>query len=119
LVLRQFGAGLLALAAVGAFTQREHPAACAALLGVGLGVTLVTALAPRALRPLFVGVSALTFPLGLLLQRLLLAAFFFGCFTPLALVLRGYRRLRGRHTGSAGWVTVNDPRQPDDYFRPY
>jgi len=117
-VLRQFGAGLVCLLLVLAYTLR----ASAGLTGLALGLAaLAGALAaavPSVLRWPFVAVSLVTYPLGLVLQRVLLAAGFFLVFTPFALGLRAVRRARGE-VPVTGWRPAPPARPPEEYFRPY
>src|SRR5262249_15578768 len=62
-------------------------------LGWGLGGVAVVVAAPglfwpRVLKPLFIGCSVATFPIGWLVSRLVLAGMFFGVLTPVALLFR-------------------------------
>lgn len=114
-MLRQFGVALAVLASWGAFTQRQSPCVFA-LVAVAAAALVATVCAPQALRVLFVGASAVTYPLGWLVQRVLLGCFYFMVFTPAALLLRGYRRMRGQTEGVHGWETVDATRSTDDYF---
>ena len=63
-----------------------------ALIGVGMLVGLLAWLAPRANRPLYLGLILLTFPIGFVLSHVIMAALFYGLFTPVALVFRLIRR---------------------------
>ena len=91
--LRVFGAAcLLALGGVGSWVYLkgsvvgvELSSAAAARLAFGLWFA---ALAPAALRPLYVCLTALALPIGMALSYALLALLFYGLFTPVALVFR-------------------------------
>jgi hypothetical protein len=49
---------------------------------------LLGALVPTALRPIYVGLSALALPVGITVSYAMLAVLFYGLFTPVALVFR-------------------------------
>ena len=98
--LRQFGLiGLVAFGALGAWVFWRHSFACfqfapgaslalAALLWSLAGLCAALALlAPRGLRPLFIGLSLVTFPIGYVVSHVLLAVLFYGVVTPVGLVL--------------------------------
>jgi hypothetical protein len=124
--LRQFAAcwmvfvGLLAFRVGGRYEQFVAGVALAALAG---GVGLAGLIWPAAVRPLFLGLTVVTFPIGWLVSRLLLAVLFYGVFTPVGLVRRWLGRdaleLRpcsDRYTYWAPKVIKDDPRR---YFRPF
>ena len=84
--------------------------------------TLLTALGmvrPKWLRPLFVGLCLLAYPLGLVLSAVLLRAVYYGVFTPMALIfrLRGRDALRLRLDPQA--ETYWSPRPPAPPQRSY
>lgn len=83
--LRQFGAIWLPLALLLLYRSvRQSPFAPALL--VGAGITLVLALIfPRALRPVFVGLTYLTTPIGFVISRVLLTMVYLLVVTPLGL----------------------------------
>lgn len=117
-VLRQFAAGLVCASSLLAFTQRASSSHAVVWLALAVLAAALAIGAPRVLRPLFIVLSAVTFPVGFVLQRVLLGAFFFCAFTPFALVLRGVRRAR-RGDEPHRW-RVSAPRPATEaYFRPY
>ena len=90
-MLRQFG--LLCFAVFGAYGLWLWLDGAASPLAVGLLGTALTAgllgmLRPQSLRPVFAGWMILAFPVGWLMSHLLLAALYYGVFTPLGLLLR-------------------------------
>lgn len=100
------------------------------LIGMGLAIASVIVgtlglLAPRMLRPLFVGWIVLVFPVGWVVSRLTLAILFFGLFTPLALIFRLAGRdplaLRPRTGGYTGtyWESRASCRDARTYFRQF
>jgi hypothetical protein len=110
--LRQFAALWLVLLAGLAGWQglvRQRP-----VLGVVLGVLAVAVgllglIRPPSIRPVFVALTVVSFPLGWVLTRVALATVFFGLFTPLALVFR----LAGRDA-----LVLRRPRDRASYWEP-
>src|SRR5436309_12112846 len=93
--LRQFAGlwlGFFAALAGWHGLARGRTAAAALLLAAALLPGVAGLLRPRLLRPLFVGCTLLTFPLGWLTATLLSALLYYGLFTPLGV----FFRLRGR-----------------------
>lgn len=116
--LRQFAASLAVLA-VAAACWREMWIWQAVV--VSLGVVAVSWCWPRMVRPVFVAVSLVSFPIGLVLSELLLLAVFFLVFTPIGLLMR----LAGRdpltrqfdRQASSYWTAKRQPPDAASYFR--
>jgi hypothetical protein len=117
--LRTFGgiASLVALA-VGARTGYLIPWATVA--GLLLVLTLA---APTLLRPLYVGLTLLTFPLGLVVSELILVILFFGVVTPLGWLmrLRGWDPMERKFERGAQtyWKPRTGKVEMKRYFRQY
>jgi multisubunit Na+/H+ antiporter MnhG subunit len=90
---------------------------------LGIACIFLAAIAPQALRPIYVGLTVATFPIGWIVSHIILAILFFGILTPIGLVMR----LIGRDTMQRRFMpnqktywepreTVTDPRQ---YFRQF
>jgi hypothetical protein len=92
-----------------AFLLRDDVTTALALLGLALVFGLLGVARPMALRPLFVGMMVVTYPVGWLVTQLLLALVFCCLFTPLALLFR----LIGRDALGRRW----DPAR-DSYWTP-
>ncbi len=99
--LRCFGCiGLAVLSALGAWAYFRQAifgfdlsAGVAAGTAYGLwtlsAVTgLLAAVAPAMLRPLYVGMSAVSLPIGFVVSHMVMALIFYGVFTPFALFFR-------------------------------
>jgi hypothetical protein len=90
-----------------------------AALGLLVGVLGLTK--PRTVSPLFTCLMTLTYPIGWLVSRILLAVLFYGMFTPLALFFRFIGRdalvRRRRPDGSTYWIPRPEPRDARSYFR--
>ncbi len=65
--------------------------AATVLGGLALVCGALAAAAPKWLRPLYVGLSLVALPIGLVVSHVLLAIVYFGILTPLGLILRVVR----------------------------
>jgi hypothetical protein len=87
------------------------------------GVSMLGLLWPPGIRPVFLGLLLLTYPIGWVVSHVLLAAIFMLVFLPIGLVhrLRGRDalRLRPPPPGSSLWTTVEPVQDPAHYTRPY
>jgi hypothetical protein len=59
-----------------------------ALWGIAAVSALLALVAPRALRPLHVLLTAISLPIGLVMSHVLMALLYYGLFTPVALIFR-------------------------------
>jgi hypothetical protein len=86
---------------------------------VGLGIFLCSLISQTATRLLYVGLTLVVMPIGLVVSFLLLAAFYFVMLTPLALVFRliGRDALRRRYEPDVGTYWV--PHQPTEQMERY
>jgi hypothetical protein len=125
-VLRQFAATwLLVFAALACWHGLHYQRPIA---GVVLGVlTVLVGLAglrkPSAVRGVYVAAVLLTFPLGWLVSRVLLAAIYYVILTPVALVFRlvgrDALRLRPRRDMTTYWLPKPQPADAASYFRQF
>jgi saxitoxin biosynthesis operon SxtJ-like protein len=87
---------------------------------VGLGIGAVGLWQPGAVRFIYTGWMIVAFPIGWTVSRLIMAAMFYGVFTPVALVFRLIGRdqlhLR-RHQVRSYWATTSRPPNVGEYFR--
>jgi hypothetical protein len=124
-VLRQFAAAwLVVFGALACWHGLYHtrPVAGLALAGLGVAVGPLGLWRPSAIRAVYVAAVLATFPIGWLLSRLLLAAIFYGIFTPLALVFRlvGRDALRLRPRPDLPTYWLPKPRtDAASYFRQF
>lgn len=58
------------------------------LWGIATASALLAVVAPSALRPLHVLLTAISLPIGLVISHVLMALLYYGMFTPLALIFR-------------------------------
>jgi len=89
----------------------------------GLALAIVALLKPAVIRPLFIGVSLVTLPIGLVVGELVLLVVFFGVFLPIGLVMRivGRDALQRQLDKSAKsyWQPKAQPTSPARYFQQF
>ncbi len=135
-VLRQFGG--LAAALLGFFgllvgwrhrffgiqlTPDTAFLVAAILLFLGLLSALAALLEPSWMRPAYVGLTVLGYPIGYVVSHVVMALIFFGLITPIGLVLRA----TGRDPLDKGldrkaetyWVRRGPPAEPSRYFHQF
>ncbi len=89
--LRQFagvGAAVLTGLAVVQAAVYDRPGLASGLGAAAVVVSVIGLLRPAALRPVFVGMMVASFPMNWLVTRLVLAALFYGVFTPLGVIFK-------------------------------
>ncbi len=89
------------------------------IAGVALG--LVGLISPGSLKPVFVGLVFLTFPLGLIVGELIMLTIYFGLFLPMALMFRmiGRDALQRRTSTDAVsfWSARTSPTSVRKYYQ--
>ena len=103
---------------------RGHPQVAAACWVLAVAGRLVGLARPMWLKPVFVGMTLMTFPIGWVVSNLTLALLYYLVFTPVALVFRliGRDTMKRRFDRSA--ATYWEPYRPDRsglerYLRPF
>ena len=87
--LRQFGLICIAgLPVLGWVFSSHHPTITAAAAVAGAVCGLLGWLKPQLLKPLFIGLTVVTFPIGLLVSELIVGLMFVFLFTPVALAFK-------------------------------
>lgn len=123
-VLRQF-AGLW-LVLIGGIALWQGLARERTTLGFVLGALAVLfgvagMVWPKSIRPLFVGLTVATFPIGWVVTRVVLLIMFYGLFTPLGLVFKLMGRdalgLKQRPQQPTYWLPKPMPSDVRSYFR--
>ena len=121
--LRQFGLLCIVLlpAIAWVWGGSSSTIGAAALIGAGLGVLGI--LAPGLLKPVFVGLVLVSFPVGLIVGELILLMIFAGVFLPMALLFRliGRDVLQRRMNAESEtfWVPRSAPTNVRRYFQQY
>ena len=89
---------------------------------IGAVVAIGAMVRPASARMLFVGLQVITYPIGLVLSTIVLAAMFYLVFTPLGVLMRLAGRdplhLRAREAAS-NWTPYKQKDDPQDAFRQY
>lgn len=119
--LRQFGAiALVALPAVG-WWWGGGSGWIAALAALGAVLAVAARVAPWAVRPLYLGLTCLTAPIGMVVGELILLAIYCLLFVPLGLAFRlvGRDPLEWRRDAVATsyWRRLDGPRPAASYYR--
>ncbi len=125
--LRLFGVGALAILTVVAALLhwlKGLPTPWAfTLSGTGLAIFLVSLASLRLTRMIYVALTAVTMPIGLVISFVLMAAFYFGILTPVGLFFRliGRDSLRRKfdHDAATYWVPRRPPETSDRYFHQF
>lgn len=121
--LRQFGLMCVVLLPLIAWVWGAGSSTiqAAAVIGAGLGVLGI--FAPKLLRPIFIGLVFVTFPIGLIVGELILLMIFVGVFLPMALLFRiiGRDVMKRRMSAEAKtfWVPRSAPANVRRYFQQY
>ncbi len=91
--------------------------------GVGAAALLLSLVAPKANRFLYVGLTVLAFPIGFVLSYVIMGTLFFLVIGPIALLFRviGRDSMRRGYDPSAPsyWETAKPPRDKESYFHQY
>ena len=91
--------------------------------GIGALFALLGMAAPRVLKPVFLGLSLLLMPIGIVVGEILLVMVFLFVFLPIGLVFRIMRRDRLQltidHNRTSYWQPKEIPSRKERYFRQY
>jgi Saxitoxin biosynthesis operon protein SxtJ len=124
-MLRQFAAVWLTLFGVlsGWSMYRGHDGAAIVFAMLALAAGPLGLVRPDAIRPLFLALTAVTRPIGIVVTRLILGVVFYGLFTPLAILFQAVGRdaLRRRRDSdrSTYWTQRSPVRSVRRYFQQY
>jgi hypothetical protein len=93
------------------------------LAAIALALAVLGFVKPKAMRPVFIGASLVTLPIGLVVGEAVLIVIFFGLMAPMGLVFRliGRDALQRRiDRGAASyWQPKRQPDSPTRYFRQF
>jgi len=99
---------------------RATPTAAYVVWAVGALSALLSIVAPKLNRPLFVALSVVAYPIGVVMSYVIMGAFFFLILTPLGLMFRlaGRDPLRRRFDATARsyWIPHNAAEKTERYF---
>jgi len=90
---------------------------------VGTAIAVLGFFAPWFIRPMFVGISFVTAPLGMVVSELLLILIFFGLFLPMAIAFRWLQRdalqRKIEVDRESYWSDKKQPTRVESYYRRY
>ena len=119
--LKQFGViALVALPALGWLWSGNLTAICV-LAGIGAFLAVLGLLVPRSLKPIFVALSVLCIPIGIVVGELAMLMIYYGLFLPMAILFRLMNRDRLERKfdrqAETYWKPKQQPSGPASYFR--
>lgn len=93
------------------------------LAGLGVLAALASLVRPKANRIIYIGISLLAYPIGLVVSYLILGALFFGVFAPMGALLRlcGKDPMQRafRRDQPSYWTEARPRRGKESYFRQF
>jgi hypothetical protein len=93
------------------------------LAGLGMLSALFSLVAPKANKPIFLGLTLLSYPIGFVLSYVIMGVLFYALITPVGLVFRliGKDPLHRRFDPQAAtyWTSPRPRRGKDSYFRQF
>ncbi len=123
-ILRQFAVLwilFLGVLACRAGFGRESWMLASILAGLGLSWGLAGLFSPEAIRPIFIGLTAISLPIGWVVSNIILLALFFGVVTPIGLIFRLVGRdalaLRRQPGKESYWLPLAPVTDIKRYFR--
>jgi hypothetical protein len=119
--LRQFGfVCLFALPLVG-WMWGAHTQLLIWLTAAGIVLVVLALGLPKLIKPIFVALSIVTVPIGLVIGELILLLIYFGVFLPIGLFFRLIGRdalqLKFDHNVKSYWQTKRQPTSSASYYR--
>jgi hypothetical protein len=108
-------------AVLGWFALDKAPTLAAGVWVLGAVLGLIGLVRPRAIRPVYTGLTRLTFPIGWVVSHALLLVMYFGIITPVGLLVRLFRDPLDRSfdaRASTYWAP-RDTAAPHRYFRQF
>ena len=121
--LRQFGLLCVVLLPLIAWFWGGSGSTIQATVFIGAGLGLLGTFAPKLLKPLFIGLVIVTFPIGMVVGELILFMIFACVFLPMSLLFRimGRDVLKRRMSveSKTFWVPRSAPTSVRRYFQQY
>jgi len=121
--LRQFGViWLIALPFIGLLWGASLPVLLV-LATIGVGISVLSQALPRTLKPIFLAMTVVATPIGIVLGEAALLLTYFGVLFPIGLVFRLVRRdalrLKRDSTATTYWEAKEPPRNVASYYRQF
>ncbi len=119
--IKQFGICCLVLLPLFGWLWNVRAIVLVGLGAIGLCLALASWLAPKIVRPIFVGLMVVSAPIGMILGELAMIGIFVGIFCPIAFVFRWLRRdalkIKMDTNTKTYWQSKQPPQKIDRYFR--
>lgn len=119
--LRQFAAATLIMLPLVTWLSTQQPMAAALAIVTALAFVALSLVRPNALKPIFVGVSLITWPVGRIVSEITIFLLFYAVFVPAGLVSQLFRRdplsLRPKGHSNGTWKTHTGKGDFHSYFR--
>ena len=119
--LFQFGCAAAVVFPAVAWLWNATPQIIAVLALVGAALAVCGYFAPSLVKPFYLTLTLLTFPIGLVVSELIMLAIYFGVFLPIGLVFRLMRRdaleRKLDRDATSYWQRKKPPRDLSSYFR--
>jgi len=91
------------------------------LAGAGAVLVVLSYVAPVIVRPFFLGLTLVTFPIGMVVGEVVMLMIYITVFLPIALIFRLLRRdaleLKVDQTKMTYWKPKKQPRSVENYYR--
>ncbi len=121
--LRQFGVICLFAFPLIGWLWNATPTILGVLTAIGLAVAATSLLVPKGVKPIFLGLSILAIPIGMVFGELAMLLIFFGLFWPIGLVFRWMRRdalqLHFDRNAETYWRRKKQPPNATSYYRQF
>ncbi len=121
--LRQFSYILLAIAALFVWKHWDDKNIAYTLMALSLLAVALGVLLPKALKPVWIALSCITYPIGRVVSFVILIVIYYGVFTPAGFVLRLFSHdpllFRKDQKKESYWVPHKMPEDAKRYFRQF
>ncbi|MHC5184457.1 MAG: hypothetical protein ACYSPI_09305 [Planctomycetota bacterium] len=91
--------------------------------GVGIVLYIVSRISVALIKPVYLGLIVLTFPIGWVISHLMMALFYYGIITPVGLLFRLLNRdplcRKYKPDADTYWIRYKKKRPAKDYFRQF
>jgi hypothetical protein len=118
--LRQFGVICLFALPLIAWIWGARTQTIGILAGIGLALAVLGYVLPALVKPVFVGLTLITLPIGLVIGEIAMLLIYFGMFLPLSLMFRLVGRdalqVKTNRSASTYWHLKKQPKDTASYY---